>query len=237
MSNEDTVPGGEDTAAPEDDQPELDFEAAGGEDTIAADAGAPDQTAAELAEARRKLDEANARAEAAERRAREQVPPAPKNEEDRLRAEEDRRLSDAKTTDLEKWQIQSNRTIRESRAFAGGALAQAADLNDRTSFSQYALSKPQLYNRYKDRVEAEVQRIRQAGHPVPPRENILKYLIGNDAVDGKLTRKKAAAPADGQQPQNQARGGKTPGARSDVGGGKGLSEREKRRQRLENQPI
>lgn len=147
--------------------------------------------------------------------------------------EEERILRDPNSTDLQKWQIQANREIRAGRGAAQNALAQAQDINDRTAFQALATKNPPLFKRYEARVEEEYQKLRAKGQAAP-REAILRFLIGNDALDGKLTRKAPAGKAADNPNINR---GRLPGARSDTSGKNSMSEREKRRARLENVQI
>lgn len=217
-----------------DPQPEFTFDSPDPEPEPRAD---PDpDPAAQLAEERRLRLAAEQRSQDYERREAEtrlRSQPAGRSDADKIFEQEERKLSDPKTTELERWQINSNRTLRANQSASVQALAQANDVADSTRFSQLAVTKPAIYNRYKDRVEAELVKMRQTGQSAP-REAILRFLIGNDAIDGKLTRKKAAPAADPASP----RGGRLPpGARTDVQGGKGMTEREKRAKRLEGVQI
>src|ERR1700757_2950485 len=47
---------------------------------------------------------------------------------------EEKKLRNPETTELERWQIQSNRTLREAKAEARQARLEAADMIDRTRF-------------------------------------------------------------------------------------------------------
>lgn len=148
--------------------------------------------------------------------------------------DEDRRLADPNVTDLEKWQIRANRELRAGRMDSQAALAQAQDIADKTSFGQIAVTNAPLFKRYESRVEEEYQKLKAKGTPAP-RAAILRFLIGNDAVEGKLTKKTAPAKkTDANQNLNR---GRLPGARSDINGKNSLSDHEKRRARLENQQI
>lgn len=218
-----------------DPQPEFSFDSSEPEPEPRADTE-PD-SAAQLAEERKARQAAEQRNQEYERReteARLRSQPAPRSDEEKLREQEERKLADPKTTELERWQINSNRTLRANQSASVQALAQANDVADSTRFSQLAVTKPAIYNRYKDRVEAELVKMRQNGQSAP-REAILRFLIGNDAIDGKLTRKKAAPAAD--TPSSPRGGRLPPGAKTDVQVGKGMSEREKRAKRLEGVNI
>lgn len=228
-----------------DDQAGADDGAAGGDDQGADDgagddqnAGADDQggddgapdTAAELEAERRGRQQDRERADRLERelgemRAGQQRKPDPTQEE------EERILRDPQATDLQKWQVRSNQEIRASRLASQGALAQAHDIADKTSFGQLAITNPDVHKRYEARVEQEYQKLVAKGTPAP-RAAILRVLIGDDVLNKKLTPKKAAAAA-----KPGVNRGKMPGARSDVNGKNSMSEREKRRARLENVQI
>ena len=162
--------------------------------------------------------------EAADLRARH----APR--QDDIHAQEDAKLRDPKTPDLEKWQIQANRTLRQNTSAAQMALAQAHDVSDRTAFASLMISDPTA-KKYEARVEEELAKVRKAGGNAR-REDAYTYLLGKDMREGKF--KKKAAPAD--QAKVVARG-KLPGARSDVQAKGSQTERQKRAARLENVQI
>ncbi|WP_146126333.1 hypothetical protein [Burkholderia multivorans] len=138
---------------------------------------------------------------------------------------EEARLRDPNTTDIERWQIQSNRTLRQSQQAAQAALFQAQDLRDQTLFESKISSDPHRA-RYRERVEAAVQEERRAGRNAS-REAVYYYMLGKDIADGKLKPKaKAKAPA-ADVPR-----GKTPGVRSTVPPARGQTEHQKRAARL-----
>ncbi|MCA8203195.1 hypothetical protein LGM71_19265 [Burkholderia sp. AU33545] len=138
---------------------------------------------------------------------------------------EEARLRDPNTTEIERWQIQSNRTLRQSQQAAQAALFQAQDLRDQTLFEAKIASDPHRA-RYRDRVEAAVQEERRAGRNAS-RESVYYYMLGKDIADGKLKPKaKAKAPA-ADVPR-----GKTPGVRSTVPPSRGQTEHQKRAARL-----
>ncbi|MET3216086.1 UNVERIFIED_ORG: hypothetical protein ABIC48_003855 [Burkholderia territorii] len=138
---------------------------------------------------------------------------------------EEARLRDPNTTDIERWQIQSNRTLRQSQQAAQAALFQAQDLRDQTLFESKIASDPHRA-RYRDRVEQAVQDERRAGRNVS-REAVYYFMLGKDIADGKLKPKaKAKAPA-ADVPR-----GKTPGVRSNVPPARGQTEHQKRAARL-----
>ncbi|MDF3091472.1 hypothetical protein [Burkholderia semiarida] len=151
------------------------------------------------------------------------APTAPVTDRD-FEAEE-ARLRDPNTTDIERWQIQSNRTLRQSQQAAQAALFQAQDLRDQTLFESKIASDPHRA-RYRDRVEQAVQEERRVGRNAS-REAVYYYMLGKDIADGKLKPKaKAKAPA-ADVPR-----GKTPGVRSTVPPARGQTEHQKRAARL-----
>lgn len=190
------------------------------------------QTIRELKEERNREKEARERFERELAEARRSSAPVI-TEEQRLFQAEEAKLKDPNTSDLEKWQIQGNREIRAARNLGQNALAQAADLNDRTQFRELATKKPALFAKYEKRVEQELANLRAKGGNAN-RQWILATLIGKDAIEGEVkpAGKKTAKPAGQDVPR-----GRTPGARSDVSAKGNASEAEKRRKRLENVQI
>lgn len=207
-----------------DPQPELDLDPADPEPEPQED------PKAEAEAARREAKEARERAERAEREAAElRTRHAPRQADD-IEAQENARLSAADITPLEKWQIESNRTLRRTHGAANLALAQARDVADQTAFRALAMSDP-IAKRYEASVEEELAKARAAGHN-PTRESIYTYQLGRDMRAGKFKKKTPAS-----DPAKRAERGKVPGVRSDVPAKSGQSEREKRRARLENVQI
>lgn len=224
-----------DAPADTEEQPELDL---GGTDPDPDPQDDPEpDPAAQLAEERAARAKAEAQSEAHQRELAElrsgqrSINPT---EDQKLFEREESRLKDEKTTDLERWQIAANRKLRENTNSSTAALFQAQDISDKTSFRQLEVTKPALFKRYATRVEEELGKMRKTGGNAP-REAILRFLIGNDAMEGKLApKKKASAAEPGAGAINR---GKLPGARSDVRGKTTMSEHEKRRARLENVQI
>ena len=140
---------------------------------------------------------------------------------------EEQRLKNPETTELEKWQIQSNRALRESQQQSRQALFQAADMADKTSYQAKAIGDPR-YKKYEDRVEKELASARSKGAN-PPREMVLAVMIGRDvlAKQFKATTKPAAV----------NRGKPNTSVRSDTTGRNGATASQKLRARLENQSI
>ncbi len=200
----------------------------------------PDDPApARQSRAQREIIKTRERAQKAERelaelRGRQQTPPAPPQvtQEQIMFQQEEAALRDPNTDPQTRWQIESNRTLRANQRMASEALQRAQDTEDRTAYRLAAADKP-LMKRYEDRVEKEVTRLRQQGQNVS-RQAVYLFLLGQDVDQGKTRTKSAAKPAakPGALPASER--GKPVGARSDVGGKQGRSEREKRAARLAN---
>lgn len=222
--NDDVDPPGDDPALdPVDDDDDLDLP----------DVDLPDDPPAHASSRRSATDDRLAKLEAeVERRARiadearARQPVAPdetfQREEERLRAND--------ITDLERWQIQSNRTLRASEARATQALMQAQELSDRTRFEAKMKDDPRRA-KYADRVEAEITKDRSRGGGAS-REDVYYWMLGKDIADGKLKAKSKPAPAA----SNVARG-RSPAVRSDVQARGARTERDKRIARLQDQNI
>ncbi|WP_321921708.1 hypothetical protein [Burkholderia sp. BCC1998] len=151
------------------------------------------------------------------------APAAPTTDRD-FEAEE-ARLRDPNLDPMERWQIQSNRTLRQSQQAAQAALFQAQDLRDQTLFESKIASDPHRA-RYRDRVEAAVQEERRAGRNAS-REAVYYYMLGKDIADGKLKPKAKAKTPAADVPR-----GKPPGVRSNVPPARGQTEHQKRAARL-----
>jgi len=143
--------------------------------------------------------------------------------------EEERKLRDPATTDLEKWQIQSNRALRASQLQSSQALFQAQDMADKTTYQIKAAANP-VYDKYKDKVESELAKARAQGSNIQ-REVILQVLIGRDMLAGNF--KAAAAKVKAKDIPR----GKSPGARSDTPSRAGGTEHQKRIARLQDVHI
>jgi len=214
-----------------DDNLDLDAGDAGADDG-AQDTDDPVALKAQLATERKARTDAEKRAQD-EARAREdaQRRAAPiktgQTQEERVYEQEERDLADPKLDANRRWQIESNRTLRANKRASESALFQAHDVSDKTSFGQLAITKPALYKRYAERVEAEIVKMRAVGQNAA-REAVLRFLIGEDALQGKFTKK--APPAEEKKGVDR---GKSPGARSDVSARGVLTDRQKRAKRLE----
>lgn len=195
-----------------------------------------------------RLTAAERRAEQAERelaaeRASRQLAPAPAARDPEFEKEEQelarvRESGDQNALDWAQWRINQNRVIRNSERNSQQALAQAQDISDKAEFDRLEVTKPKTYKAYKDRIEDAISKMRANGQPVMKgaRMAALSYLIGQDTLNGKLKAKVTKPAAPEGQPQRVERT-RLPGTRSDVSGRASQSEREKRRARLENQPI
>lgn len=178
-------------------------------------------------DSRERLARLEAEVEAAKRyadevRSRSAAPPAPDPEHQR----EEERLRAADLTELERWQIQSNRTLRENKRQAEEALRHAQDVSDRTQFQSKYQTDPRR-SKYEDRIEKELSTLRQRGQNAP-REALYFFMLGKDIAEGKLKPKTAKAP-----PADMPRG-RTPGAKTDVTARGGKNEHQKRAERLAN---
>lgn len=143
---------------------------------------------------------------------------------------EEERLRNPETTEMERWQIQANRTLRDTQRQAQQALSQAQDMSDRTRFESKIATDPRR-SKYADRVEEAIRQERAAGRNAE-REAVYFYMLGKDIAEGKLKAKPKAASAPAV-PR-----GRSPGVRSDVQGrGRPNSDRDKLRARLENTNI
>ena len=143
---------------------------------------------------------------------------------------EEERLRNPEMTDIERWQINANRTLRATQAEARQAMFQAQDMSDRARFEAKIASDPRRA-KYADRVEEAIRQERAAGRNAE-REAVYYYMLGKDIAEGKLKAKPKAASAPAV-PR-----GKSPGVRSDVQGrGRPSTDRDKLRARLEGQNI
>jgi hypothetical protein len=176
----------------------------------------------------------------AEQRAAQAVPQRPQIDPDWEREDAEYKAAvdagkDQQYLSLLRWQIDNNRVIRRTRSESQAALFAAQDESDRAAFERLEQSKPAIFKRYNARVDAAVKEMRARGQNAP-RLAVLRLLIGDDLMNGTI-KPKTKAPK-GEAGTTGVDRGRTPGARSDVRGGKGsMNEREKRRERLRNQFI
>lgn len=204
---------------PADDPPADDLSSLLEDDTLSP-ADPPNRENAAIRDARKRAqdaDEARIRAEAtleAERRMRQ---PAQPNAAQQTWDAEEAKLRSTETSDLEKWQITSNRTIRATQQAANQAIAQANDMRDQATFSQILSKAPAKFaERYSKKVEDAVAGMRSRGEAIPPRRAILEFIVGQDQTNALLSGKPKAKPADA--PARTVDRGRPTGARSDVNG-------------------
>jgi hypothetical protein len=228
-------------AAGEDGEGEGEAEAGEGED-----AGEPaaEPAAEPQGRAAREIARLRERAQAAEREAadlRARAAPAAQPTRapvDELFQQEEARLRDPQCTDMERWTINSNRTIRQVQQQAQQAAFNSADTADRTAYQSKAMDNPRM-RKYAERVEKKLAELRAQGQNAP-REGIYLFLLGEDVNKAALKPKpkgsaEAAKPAAGAL--SAAARGQPARARSDVSARASSSESAKRRARLENQII
>lgn len=225
------------------EEPEAGDEPEEGEEPEVSDEG--EEPAKPLSRAQRAIITARERAQTAERdlaaaraaleEARRQ-PAQPTRAEptdlQRIIAQEDAALANPELDSWQRYAIMANRSARSADERAQHALRSAEDLADRTRFEQIRITKPKVFAAYEGRVEALLKEHRSQGRN-PPRDGLLKLLLGEDALNGKIkAEEKTPTKPSG------ARRGLTPGARSDVSASSGrLSEAEKRTRRLEGKII
>jgi hypothetical protein len=187
--NEDQLAAGDDAEAGDDNEEQLAAgDDAGGDDgSEEAPAATRGQTRMQrLANERAQEREARVKAEAEALAARQQA------EFYRQQVEAAQRQQAAPEDQYvdpdEKWRRDAQSTLERG-------LAQAADMQDKSDFTLKAVNNP-LYAQYRDRVEAELNKLRMAGQNAN-RETIFKYLLGEDAVAnyGKKSKTAQAAAA------------------------------------------
>lgn len=200
----------------------------------------PDDPAAARADAAAARAEAEAaKREAAEYRAKfetqERSRAAPvANPEQALYEQEEARLRATDITATEKWQIESNRVLRANQRLANSAMFEAREMADKSEFDRLQASNP-IAKKYAKRTEEKLAELRSKGI-FPERKFVLKMLIGDDIMEGKVkTTKKPSADVTTGVKVNR---GVPATQRSDVRGrGAANSESAKRRARLEGQII
>jgi hypothetical protein len=135
-----------------------------------------------------------------------------------------------------KWQIDSNRNIRATQRNSQSALMSAQDLADKSAFDRLEITKPKVYKAYAERVEQAMMEMHRRGQNAP-RLAVLRLLIGDDIMNGKV--KKSTKAAASAQPAARVDRGRTPGVRSDVRGGRGAGEskRDQLAKKLDGVPI
>lgn len=151
-------------------------------------------------------------------------------EDQRARIEEDRKLADPNVDALEKWQINANRTLRETQEMARRSLRDAHDMQDKTTFMSKVTEDPRRA-KYADRVEKELVALRAKGQNVD-RETLYFFQLGKDVATGKLKAASKKPSAAAAVPR-----GKTVSARSDVRSGQRSRSASGVRERLADKPI
>ena len=207
------------------------------DDEVPAEEPAKPSAEDRLAAAERRAEELQRELSAA-RSSQPTAPVQPSRDPDYER--EEQQLAEARrngaTEDQERWlrwQIDSNRTIRQANKTSQAALAEAREIADRSDFSKLEITKPKTFKAYKDRVEQAIGEMRAKGQQIPPRMLVLSVLIGQDALAGKTQQKPKAKAAESSTVERK----RLPGTRSDVSSSGKQSERDKRRARLENVNI
>lgn len=205
------------------------------------DSDDPDAIRAQLKETKTRLEaaERNAREAADRAAAAERARPAAAaqpSDEERLFQQEEEVLKNPASTEQQRYWVNANRTLRDSARTSKQALMESREIADKADFDRYAATKPGIAKRYADRVEKKLVEIRATGANIP-RKVVLKLLIGEDIVDGKVKTPAKRTVADGGGAQRVERG-KPASARGDVHGrGGAKTEHQKRTARLENQII
>lgn len=156
--------------------------------------------------------------------------PAAPTEEQRQHQEEQRQLDDPNTDAMVKWQIQANRTLRQTQQQAQNALMQAQDMQDKATFLSKSSTDPRRA-KYADRVEKELQTMRSQGRNID-RDSLYAYMLGKDIIDGKLKQTPKKQSAAAAVPR-----GKSPAVRGDVNARGSRTEHQKRAERLANTNI
>ena len=216
-----------------DPQPELDLDQPEPEPEPLVEPDDDDPVALKAARDKATKEATDAKAEAERHRIeaetlRRQVPPPllPPTEEAKRREAEDRELSDPKLDANRRWQIEANRTLRDTKSRTDATLAQAQDLSDKANFD-LSCAANKRFAAVKVEVEEELKKARAMGQNLP-REAMAYYLLGKKVATAP-EKKAAVTPKQGSE-----RG--TP-VRSDVRPGGKMTDHQKRAKRLENVNI
>ena len=169
-----------------------------------------------------------------EEQVRRLTPQGPSQDE-QLFQQEEARLRDANCSDLEKWQIESSRTIRFARQSAEQARISSADSADAAAFYRDTADEKDI-RKWAPLVEKRLAEMRSKGQNAP-RMGVYTYLLGEALRNGRRNKPaaKPAAARPGALPADQR--GQPRGARSDVQARGALTEHQKRMKRLENQIL
>lgn len=181
----------------------------------------------------RERDEARRAAEE-HRRAAAPIQPAQQTTSQRLYAQEEEELRNPQLDPNRRWQIEANRTLRANHESSQSALRAAEDLRDQTHYNGLVSTNP-IAKKYAKRVEEKLAEVRSNGGNLA-RGVILKMLIGDDIVEGRV-KPKAAKRTEGGEEVVRVHRGQPPVTRSNVQGRGSSSERDKRRARLEGKTI
>lgn len=157
----------------------------------------------------------------------------------RPESEEERRIKDPATDPDERFRLQTNQVLRQSWEQSQQAQRTAQDAVDAANFQMMCLNDP-IARKYAPKVEAARQQFIAKGATSPPRDALLTFILGQEVrnrAKGGAGKGKAAAAGSPAPGPTQVPRGKLPNARSDAGGKGAQTERDKRRARLENQPI
>lgn len=169
---------------------------------------------------------------AAERARAAAAPPPGPSDEQKLFDQEEAKLRDPNATEQDRYWINANRTLRANARMAQDALFASRESSDKQDYAQLSAGNP-LAKKYADRVEAKLAEVRKGGGNLD-RRIVLKMLIGDDIVEGKVKTKPKAAAAEKPKPVDR---GHLPNSRSNVRGNGALTDHQKRIQRLEGQNI
>lgn len=185
----------------------------------------PSRAQARIEALDRTAREAVERAEAAERRVNELLSGNHRVEAERQERERVERMD----PDERREYFARQRDQRIEHEF-GSLRAQIADSTDRADFAAACTNNPALM-KVKDKVEAELSKLRANGQTVP-RETLAKYLIGDELLKkAPKARERAAKKAAANLDRERAR---PAGGASDAPRGRDASEKAARDKRLEN---
>jgi hypothetical protein len=188
----------------------------------------PSRAQARIEALDRELREARERAAEAERLAREAL-----NGQTRTNTAEQERAERERLAQMDPWDRQEylrRKDVEESRRQLGSLQAQIADSTDRAEFAAACAANAALA-KVKDKVEAELTKLRANGQTVP-RQTLAAYLIGQQVLEkAPKARERAAKKAAGNLDRERAR---PAGGASDAPRGRDKDERAARDKRLED---
>ena len=154
-----------------------------------------------------------------------QQPSQPAGESEAQRAERRSRLTPEEriSEDLRESERRTQNLLQQTQF-------QQWDNSDRSLFETKASINP-LYKRWKSRVEQEVETIRSRGGPVPAREAVLKYLLGDKMIEqleskgGGQRRQAAQRRVQANTVRANGNAGRSDAQQHRRGGGRSLEER------------